>query len=127
MTAEATLLLDPCTEDPEDFLAYTEDGAIVPRDGLTPADRDRALASIKVYALNRSALVMERHEVVQRIDQRLKLIDTLNGLRRSLEERQDDDLAEVVAELIAIEARALEQMTDARSAFAGVARFFLRV
>ncbi len=126
MSAETTLLIDPCTENPEDFFAYTEDGAIVPREGLPPADRDRALASVKVYALNRSALVMERHEVVQRLDQRLKLIDALTGLRRRLEKRRDDDLAEVVAELIATEARALEEMTDAGSPFAGAVRFFLR-
>ncbi len=123
---EAALLVDPCNEDPEALFAYTEEGAIVPRDGLPDKDRDRALASIRVYALNRSALVTERLEVIRRIDHRLSLIDTLADLRADLEAEALPGLAEIVAQLIQTEATALEAMIAAESPFAGVARFFLR-
>lgn len=98
----------------------------MPRHGRSEDDRNRALASIRVYALNRSALVTERLEVIRRIDHRLRLIDTLADLRADLEAEALPDLAEIVAQLIQTEATALEAMTDAESPFAGAARFFLR-
>ena len=125
MSSEAALLLDPSAADPEDSFAYTEEGAIVPRDGLAAEDRARALASIRVYALNRSALVTERLEVIRRIDHRLRLIDARADLRSRLEAEALPELAEIVAQLIQTETRALEAMTAAESPFAGVARFLL--
>ena len=128
LSSEQALLIDPCSDDPEHFFAYTEKGAIIPRDDLDPGDPDRAraLASIRVYALNRSALVLERLEVIRRLDHRLRLIDTLADLRAALEEKELPELAEIVAQLIQTEAVTLEAMTAAESPFAGVARFFLR-
>ncbi len=126
LSTERALLIDPCQDDPERFFAYTEEGAMIPRDTLSAADRERALASIRVYALNRSALVTERLEVMRRIDHRLRLIDSLADLRIRLQAESLDELAEIVAQLIQTEARALEAMTADESPFAGAARYFLR-
>lgn len=124
LAAEGALLVDPCVDDPEVFFEYTDEGVIRPASGLTPEERLRAEASIRVYALNRSGLVAERREVVRRIDHRLELIARLADLR---DELQDDrpELATVVEELISIEADALQAMKRAATPFAGVARFFL--
>lgn len=125
-TSEKILLIDPCHDQPERFFVYTEDGAIVPADDLDDADRQRALASIQVYALNRSALVAERLEVIRRIDHRLVLMGSLADLRTQLQDRQQDDLAEIVAELILAESQALDEMMEASSPFAGLARYLFR-
>lgn len=123
---EKILLVDPCRDDPERFFAYTEEGAIVPRKNLGPEDRKRALASIQVYALNRSALVAERLEVIRRVDHRLGLMDTLANLRADLEDLDQPKLAEVVAELIRAESVALEEMMASSRPFAGLARYLIR-
>lgn len=124
LAAESALLINPCEDDPEEFFEYTEEGVIRPAAGLSAADRRRAEASIRVYALNRSGLVAERREVVRRIDHRLELVDRLADLR---DELRDDrpDLATVVEELIAIESDALHAMKRPSTPFAGVARFLL--
>ncbi|MEM8963443.1 MAG: retron system putative HNH endonuclease [Acidobacteriota bacterium] len=122
---EATLLIHPYEDDPERFFAYDDRGAIRPRDGLSAADRQRALTSIDVYALNRSGLVAERLEVIRLIDQRLALIRALAALRNDLVARELDDVAELVASLIDSETRALEERLDRRQPFSGVARYLL--
>lgn len=126
LDGEDVLLVDPCSDHPETFFAYTEEGVILPREGLDGEDRKRALASIRVYALNRSALVAERLEVIHRLDHRFRLIDQLADLRQKLTERREHDLAEVVAELILAESRSLDKMMQASSPFAGLARYLIR-
>ncbi|HJZ96453.1 MAG TPA: hypothetical protein VKE70_08090, partial [Candidatus Solibacter sp.] len=56
------LLLDPCTDDPEQHLTFDEQGLIHPRNGS-----DMGLTSIAVYALQRKPLVEERLGVLNGI------------------------------------------------------------
>lgn len=70
-TAEAALLLDPCRDDPQAYLAYNFDparplGLVVPT-GDEVAQR-RAAVSIQVYGLNRLRLVQERTQLLRRLE-----------------------------------------------------------
>ncbi len=51
------LLLDPCKDNPEDFLSYDADGMILPKDDdHTSFTYEKALKSIEVFDLKRSGL-----------------------------------------------------------------------
>jgi hypothetical protein len=73
---EAALLINPCEDDPEDFLAFEiRDGLCiaVPRPGgADPFGRGRH--SIRIYGLNRKELVQERTERVAEVDKALQSI-----------------------------------------------------
>jgi uncharacterized protein (TIGR02646 family) len=72
---EEPLLLDPCSDQPRDFLQFTDTGMVIP---VTDAARqDRAEASIKYYGLNRAELVLDRRERVSLIEQKIALITNL--------------------------------------------------
>jgi hypothetical protein len=69
--SEEALLLDPCRDNPEGYLAYNFDpshplGLILPT-GDEAAKR-RGAVSIQVYGLNRLRLVQERTEVLRRLE-----------------------------------------------------------
>ena len=93
---EVPLLLDPCTDDPADFLEFDPDGRGVLRpkesSGLALA---RANQSIRVYGLNRIGLVMNRQELTRRLELR---IATIKALARILIE--DEPLAEHIRLII---------------------------
>jgi len=55
------LLIDPCKEDPEEFLEYTKDGLVKPHSNNGIA-KEKAIYSIDVYALQREVLVKARKE-----------------------------------------------------------------
>lgn len=46
-----TILLDPCIDNPEDFLFFNSNGDISPRENLSSADRARAEETIRVFGL----------------------------------------------------------------------------
>lgn len=121
---EEPLLLNPCEEDPEPVLRYTEDGVVLPRDDAGPA-RERALASIRVYALNRSDLVTERLAIRRIVDHRVDLIDQLADLRARLDLPADEELSEAIADLVASEVDALLAMTEGDQPYAGMVRQIL--
>lgn len=55
---ESPLLLNPCLDQPDDFLEFRSDGTVIPRTGS--ANPSRAAASIDVYGLIRPGLVQAR-------------------------------------------------------------------
>jgi uncharacterized protein (TIGR02646 family) len=58
---ERAMLLDPCADDPESQLVFSEQGTV---EGTT----DRARITIDVFGLNRKSLVKRRHDVCGRVD-----------------------------------------------------------
>ena len=46
------LLIDPCNDNPEDFLIFTENGGVYPKTGLSDTDKLRAETTIKMFNLN---------------------------------------------------------------------------
>ena len=60
---KSRLLIDPCKDNPEQYLKYTEEGLIVPRKikkGSNEVEAPRGKTSIEVYGLQRLYLVQER-------------------------------------------------------------------
>ncbi len=71
---EEPLLLDPCRDDPSEYFDFEPTGVVLPKAGLSPENLRRAMASIQVYALNRKALVDERHRHVLRMEPIFNLV-----------------------------------------------------
>lgn len=57
---QVPLLLDPCRDNPEDFLVFTADGGVSPRLELSDRDRRRAELTIEVFNLRDPTLRIAR-------------------------------------------------------------------
>lgn len=58
-------LIDPCTDDPDDYLRFYSDGSIRPRKNLLPSEQKRAKETIRVFNLNEQALQATRKSELQ--------------------------------------------------------------
>ncbi len=56
--------INPVLENPEDFLEYTFYGELKPKDGLSEADKLKAVFTIEILNLNDKSLVEERKQVI---------------------------------------------------------------
>lgn len=121
---EEPLLLDPCRDDPAEYLAYLGDSrapaVVAPRERSGLA-RDKALASIRVYGLNRSMLVLNRNEYLEMLKLR---IATITGLGSLLVDYPDlpDGVVTAIEDVILNEMRALERAREDPSRYALLAR-----
>ncbi len=120
---EQPLLINPCVDLPEEFFTYDGRGVILPRPAAGH-ERERAQASIRVYALNRSDLVSERLAMRKIVDHRLGLIATLAKL--CAKAHDDDYLQESLADLISFEIDNLFEMSHDPRPYAGMVREMLR-
>jgi len=71
---EQCLFIDPCVDDPEEFLVYDEKGVVHPRLSSSKAGKwreERAETTIKLLGLNRSALVEARRERMGKLESSL--------------------------------------------------------
>jgi hypothetical protein len=112
------LLLHPSDEDPEAFLRATDAAVVRPSaaDGLSAR---RARASIDVYALNRSGLVLARKEHLRRIKLRIGRIRTL---ARLLDLSLPEQVELAIEELLLADLRELARMRRADQPYAFQAR-----
>jgi len=79
------LLLDPCTDDPEQHLTYDERGLILARNGS-----EMGVTSIAVYALQRKPLVEERLRVLNDIVFQLEQLRiAVRELARAIQQQRD--------------------------------------
>ncbi len=78
LPAERPLLLDPCADDPAEFLEFDPDWRCVlrPRQSSELA-REMASQSIRVYGLNRVGLVMNRQELCRLLELRIATVKAL--------------------------------------------------
>lgn len=85
---EETLLLDPCEDEPQRHLEYSDEGLVL---GKT----EKGDMSIEVYGLNRRSLVEERRErqlkLLMRIDQLKRLAQIVAELSRDLGDSENED------------------------------------
>lgn len=65
LLTEGALLIDPCTEDPQQFLLFLPNGTVVPAGKGKQADRARA--TIEILALNRKRLVEGRSHAMEEV------------------------------------------------------------
>lgn len=121
---EVPLLLHPChPEDrPEEYLEFRmqDEGVVRARFDESGRPREKGLASIEVYALNRVALVQERRELLQLI---LRRIYTIGRLLDLLEDRETGRRIQAIAEdLLHYELEGLARLRDAKQLFSQMAR-----
>ena len=62
------LLIDPCKDNPEDFLAFDDRGRIFARSGLSEENKKRADFTIKAFHLDDPALTQKRKECQKRYE-----------------------------------------------------------
>jgi uncharacterized protein (TIGR02646 family) len=84
---EKALLLDPCTDNPENYLIFLEDGmvasfppdteALKKLDGNKYQGHDRGAISIDIFGLNRNELVTARQAVINEVSARLTKLEIL--------------------------------------------------
>lgn len=117
---EQPLLVNPCLDDPSDHFEFELDEAVVKPCRLSGGHSQKGLESIRVYALNRTELVLDRKETLRLIQQRIYCIDSLIGILETGEATQR--IGDIVEELLSREIAALLDMQQANRAFAALAR-----
>jgi len=106
------LLLNPCIDNPEDHLEYSEDA-------LIKSGTDKGNKSIEVYALQRQFLVVERQKQLDFIFTHIELTkDTLNLFNANQDQAHKHMLDKQL--------NALKKLTDEKEPYAGMARYFVR-
>ena len=110
---DVPLLIDPTVDDPSQHLRFRDDGVVI---ALT----DKGRHSVRVYALNRSELVLERLGLARLIEQRLTTIEFLASViarpRLQLELKRD------LQDLAAHEIDALMELAEPGRPFSAMAR-----
>lgn len=110
---DTPLLIDPTTENPAKHLSFRDDGLVM---GLTEKGRE----SIRVYALNRAELVVERLALARLIEQRLTTIEALAAIIADPD--LDVDLSYDLQDLAANEIDALLDLADPTRPFSAMAQ-----
>jgi uncharacterized protein (TIGR02646 family) len=111
------LLINPTIDEPQAHLQFRFDGLV---DAVVSSVK--AEPSIRVYALNRSELVVERLGVAQLIDQRLCTIEALTHLLGNQTVASDTDLTYDIEDLIAHEINSLYELAEPDKPFSELAR-----
>lgn len=119
--AEVPLLLHPCDDDPAEFLEFDTEQAVVRPSQDRGLEKRRAEASIRVYALNRAGLVLNRQELLKILELR---IATVKGLAQILVDHPDLDefLQVIIEELLMAELRELARTRRPDRPFSLMAR-----
>lgn len=130
---EEPLLLNPCDENPEDWpelhLRFDQEAVILPREDPKDGSRlsQKAIASIRVYALNRTELVLARQERLRLLEYHKQTILQLSNLLEQMESIPliDEELLTVVEDLLAFEFAFFEQYKESDQPYALLARQFI--
>ena len=96
---EDTLLINPCLADPAEHLEFHSDGSVTPLNASPKGNE-----SIRVYALNRTELAMDRLSHARLVEQRLR---TIEGIANAIAEPTlppeiKHDLEDLVSHEIAV-------------------------
>lgn len=119
---EIPLLLNPCLHNPEEHLEIVGEGdarGIVRPLSINGQPSEKALASIEVYALNRSNLVEERRARLLLIAEQIERVDRLF---QKLDAAKTEQERESIEADIRIEWPRLERFAGADQPFAQMAR-----
>jgi hypothetical protein len=120
VSSEVPLLLHPCEDHPEEHLQFTVDAVIRPRTVAGSAS-EKAVASIDVYALNRSGLVDERLALLRLMQQRMRTIEVLIDVFDRAAGRD----AIILEDLIAHEMTELRAFANPERPYSALARQFV--
>ena len=114
---ERPLLLDPCRDRPEEYLAFSEAVAGPSNAPAAPADApDRVSASLRVYGLNRTDLVQERRQVLLNLRRRCHQIRALTLALETAQSVRPEAaramLVRTLGDLVSHEAQSILRMAD---------------
>ncbi len=118
--SESPLLIDPCKDDPSQHLVFHPEGYVSPRIGENGKPSPKGIASIRVYALNRTELVQDRRTRALLIERRMQSIQSLGKLSQMVSD--DEDKLFLVEELLAREVKELREFHEPGAAFSALAR-----
>lgn len=88
-------LLNPCDDDPDDFLEFLADGTVRPRDGLSVHDLQRAQESLRVFQLDANSFLRQSRKdavspYMSAVDALLKHgVDAVKGYVASVQSQID--------------------------------------
>jgi uncharacterized protein (TIGR02646 family) len=114
---EQPLLLDPCADQPAEFLEFTDDAVVLPRTRRSGVERARA--SIEIYGLNRTGLVFNRLEVVRLLQARMYGV---NRLAAVLDRPLDRDTRDLLEDLLSHELAQLQAFADPERPYSQMCR-----
>ena len=119
------LLLKPCTDiDIEKYFEYDEIGLITPTFGLNNFEENKAKTSIRVYALQRIALVQSREEKVIQIKAQIRRVEeAMINLNSHIE--NSNEKVTWFEGILRKELNILHQFKEANREYAGLARFII--
>ncbi|HRJ60330.1 MAG TPA: TIGR02646 family protein [Azospirillaceae bacterium] len=113
------LLVKPDIDDPDKFLYFHSNGEVRPREGLSPADHQRAEMTIEVFGLRNGGLVGARKRAAKKY---LKLVSELHEM---LSAEQDEGMREYALDDLQKYCR--DEITNTQwDAYATTIRHFLR-
>lgn len=73
-------IINPCSDEPDLFLAFNSDGTLQPRDGLSETDRTRAEETIRIFGLAESSFLKRaRHDAINGYATTIESLQTLGA------------------------------------------------
>lgn len=119
ISGETPLLINPCTDEPSDFIRVHEEGYVLPQESVNELQGKRAIASIQYYALNRIEIVKDRRERILLLQRHMI---SIRSIIRILDQRETDvNVRELLEEMVAYEFDALERLRDPAQPFSAMA------
>ena len=120
------MILNPCEDDPSEYLKFIEGGVICPKEELGEDDFEwgKAAQSTMIYGLNRSRLVYARQELLLELKARIFTIQRLMIVHERLDLRykKQKKIAALVEDIIEFEMRLLRRHCDEKQPFALMSR-----
>lgn len=116
---ESRLLLDPCRDNPDAHLVFTEDGIVLPRKDRRGRVSSMGKNSIEVYGLLRQDLVFERKKIIKVLKSRIAKIAKLE--KWSQKYPGDREIKETLAD----EIQELSEFAESDRPYSGMVRQFL--
>lgn len=117
---EEPLLLHPCRDDPQLVLQYDASAVVTPR-VTTGLDLAKAKASIRVFALNRTMLVLQRKEHADIVRLRLATITALATLLVE-HDALPEPVVIAIEDVILHEMRAVQRARDPKRPYTALTR-----
>ncbi len=117
---EKPLLLNPCEDDPDEHLEFTEEGVVRPALDRQNRPSRKGKASIEVYGLHRNTLVQERRDFATKINAQIARVR--RAARRKVQYPQDLSFTEELREELEI----LKSYLASSQQYAGMANQLFR-
>ncbi len=117
---EQPLLLNPCIDNPEEFLEFHEEGFVKAKLDENNKPLLKAQKSIQIYALNRTELVLDRYERIVIIKQKMKVIMKIHDFLEQLTVKTS--LYQITEELLCHELKLLNDFQNPNKPFSMMAK-----